>query len=55
VREQGVGDQMQFVRYAGLLAGMGAQVDAWVAPELASLAATVPGVARVLDTAPSDV
>ncbi|TDG22396.1 tetratricopeptide repeat protein [Paraburkholderia silviterrae] len=53
-REQGVGDQIQFVRYAGLLAGMGAQVDAWVAPELASLAATVPGVARVLDAAPSD-
>lgn len=53
-REQGVGDQMQFVRYAGLLAGMGAKVDAWVAPELASLAATVPGVARVLDAAPSD-
>lgn len=53
-REQGVGDQIQFVRYAGLLAAMGAQVDAWVAPELASLAATVPGVARVLDAAPSD-
>ncbi|WP_322030823.1 tetratricopeptide repeat protein [Paraburkholderia sp. J76] len=53
-REQGVGDQIQFVRYAGLLAEMGAQVHAWVAPELASLVATVPGVARVLDTAPSD-
>ncbi|WP_238464307.1 tetratricopeptide repeat protein [Paraburkholderia tagetis] len=53
-REQGVGDQIQFVRYASLLAAMGAQVDAWVAPELASLAATVPGVAHVLDTAPGD-
>jgi tetratricopeptide (TPR) repeat protein len=53
-REQGVGDQIQFVRYAGLLAQMGAQVEAWVAPELAPLAATVPGVARVLDAAPSD-
>ncbi|WP_321789403.1 tetratricopeptide repeat protein [Paraburkholderia sp. J94] len=53
-REQGVGDQMQFVRYAQWLAEQGAQVDAWVAPELASLAATVPGVARVLDAAPSD-
>ncbi|CAB3775506.1 Photosystem I assembly protein Ycf3 [Paraburkholderia caffeinitolerans] len=53
-REQGVGDQIQFVRYAGLLAKMGAQVDAWVAPELASLVATVPGVARVLDAAPGD-
>ncbi|WP_321923381.1 tetratricopeptide repeat protein [Paraburkholderia guartelaensis] len=53
-REQGVGDQIQFLRYAGLLAQMGAQVHAWVAPELASLAATVPGVARVLDAAPSD-
>lgn len=53
-REQGAGDQIQFVRYAGLLAEMGAQVDAWVAPELASLAATVPGVAHVLDAAPGD-
>ncbi|MEX3940134.1 tetratricopeptide repeat protein [Paraburkholderia sp. BR10937] len=53
-REQGVGDQIQFVRYAGLLAQMGAQVHAWVAPELASLAATVPGIARVLDAAPGD-
>jgi tetratricopeptide (TPR) repeat protein len=53
-REQGVGDQIQFVRYAGLLAEMGAQVDAWVAPELATLVASVPGVARVLDAAPSD-
>ncbi|NIE65678.1 tetratricopeptide repeat protein [Burkholderia sp. Ax-1719] len=53
-REQGVGDQIQFVRYAGAMAAMGAQVDAWVAPELASLVATVPGVARVLDAAPSD-
>jgi hypothetical protein len=49
-----VGDQIQFVRYAGLLAQMGAEVDAWVAPELASLAATVPGVARVLDAEPAD-
>ncbi|MFX1763029.1 tetratricopeptide repeat protein [Paraburkholderia sp. A1RI-2L] len=53
-REQGVGDQIQFVRYAGLLAEMGAQVDAWVAPELAALAAAVPGVANVLDAAPAD-
>ncbi|WP_322071637.1 tetratricopeptide repeat protein [Paraburkholderia bannensis] len=53
-REQGVGDQIQFVRYAGWMAAKGAQVDAWVAPELASLVATVPGVARVLDAAPSD-
>ncbi|RQH00677.1 tetratricopeptide repeat protein [Paraburkholderia dinghuensis] len=53
-REQGVGDQIQFLRYARLLAAMGARVDAWVAPELASLAATVPGVARVIDAAPDD-
>lgn len=53
-REQGVGDQIQFVRYAGLAAAMGARVDAWVAPELASLVATVPGVGRVLDAPPSD-
>jgi tetratricopeptide (TPR) repeat protein len=54
VREQGVGDQIQFLRYAARLAEMGAQVDAWVAPELASLATTVPGVARVLDAMPGD-
>ncbi|MEI7296743.1 tetratricopeptide repeat protein [Paraburkholderia tropica] len=53
-REQGVGDQIQFVRYAQWLAAQGAQVDAWVAPELAPLVATVPGVARVLDAAPGD-
>ncbi len=53
-REQGVGDQIQFVRYAGPMAAMGAQVDAWVAPELASLVATVPGVSRVLDAAPNE-
>ncbi|WP_322042579.1 tetratricopeptide repeat protein [Paraburkholderia sp. J67] len=53
-REQGVGDQIQFVRYAGPMAAMGARVDAWVAPELASLAATVPGVTRVFDAAPDD-
>jgi len=54
VREQGLGDQIQFLRYASVPGAMGAQVDAWVAPELASLAATVPGVARVLDAAPDD-
>lgn len=53
-REQGVGDQIQFVRYAGELAARGAQVDAWVAPELAALVATVPGVTRVLDARPDD-
>lgn len=54
-REQGVGDQIQFVRYARELAARGAQVDAWVAPELAALAATVPGVTRVLDARPDDL
>jgi tetratricopeptide (TPR) repeat protein len=54
VREQGVGDQIQFIRYASVLAACGAQVHALVAPELASLAATVPGVSRVLDTMPDD-
>ncbi|WP_158948250.1 tetratricopeptide repeat protein [Paraburkholderia acidisoli] len=53
-REQGVGDQIQFVRYARELAALGARVDAWVAPELAALAATVPGVTRVLDARPDD-
>ncbi len=53
-REQGVGDQIQFVRYARVLAAMGARVDAWVAPELAALAASVPGIARVLNAAPDD-
>lgn len=54
VRKQGVGDQIQFIRYASVLAASGARVDALVAPELASLAATVPGVSRVLDTMPDD-
>jgi tetratricopeptide (TPR) repeat protein len=54
VREQGAGDGIQFIRYARLLAGRGAQVDAWVAPELLTLMRTVPGIARVIDAAPDD-
>ncbi len=54
VREQGVGDQIQFIRYAAVLHAMGAEVDVWVAPELAPLCQRAPGVARALEAAPDD-
>lgn len=52
IKEQGLGDQIQFLRYVPLLAAMGAQVDVVVDPALQSLAATVPGIAHVIDTPP---
>jgi tetratricopeptide (TPR) repeat protein len=52
VKEQGFGDQIQFIRYAKLLAEQGATVDAVVAPELADALKEAPGVGRVLTLVP---
>ena len=46
--EQGFGDTLQFVRYAPLLAGRGANVILEVQPELARLLAPLPAVAAVV-------
>ena len=46
--EQGLGDTLQFVRYASLVARRGASVILEVQPELVSLLAATPGVARVI-------
>ena len=45
--EQGYGDNLQFVRYASLVAQLGATVWLLAPPALQTLFATVPGVARV--------
>ncbi|MFL9998000.1 tetratricopeptide repeat protein [Paraburkholderia sediminicola] len=52
VREQGVGDQIQFIRFAPVLEQLGATIDAWVAPELAELCRCMPGINQVLTEAP---
>jgi tetratricopeptide (TPR) repeat protein len=46
--EQGFGDTLQFVRYAPLLAGHGANVVLEVQPELARLLSSLPDVAAVI-------
>ncbi|MDE1181188.1 tetratricopeptide repeat protein [Paraburkholderia sp.] len=52
VGEQGFGDQLQFVRYASVLAERGAIVDVSVRAPLVELVATVPGVHRVFSGQP---
>jgi Flp pilus assembly protein TadD len=46
--EQGLGDTLQFVRYAPLVAGRGARVVLEVQPSLRALVASVPGGVQVL-------
>jgi tetratricopeptide (TPR) repeat protein len=46
--EQGLGDTIQFVRYAAPIAAMGATVHVEVQPPLASLLAGLPGAASVI-------
>jgi tetratricopeptide (TPR) repeat protein len=46
--EQGYGDTLQFIRYASLVQQRGGTVVVECQPELASLVATCPGVARVI-------
>jgi tetratricopeptide (TPR) repeat protein len=51
VTEQGLGDAIQFARFATELAGRGHRVTVMTAPVLAPLLATVAGVERVLTSA----
>ena len=51
VAEQDLGDNIQFARYAALLAGRGYPVTLLTPPELAPLLRTLPGVERVITSA----
>ncbi|MFX1673588.1 tetratricopeptide repeat protein [Paraburkholderia sp. A2WS-5] len=53
VHEQGFGDQIQFVRYASVLAARGASVDVCVPQTLQLLAQSVPGVHRAWTGTPA--
>jgi len=52
--EQGAGDQIQFIRYARVLAQRGAVVHVLTDPRLERLLASAPGVARAMRELPSD-
>ena len=51
--EQGLGDAIQFVRFASALAGRGARVTVETQAPLATLLATAPGVAEVREPLPA--
>ena len=44
----GLGDTLQYIRFAAPLRGLARQVTVWAQPELVELVATAPGVDRVL-------
>ncbi|WP_244197662.1 tetratricopeptide repeat protein [Caballeronia ptereochthonis] len=51
-REQGAGDQFQFIRYASVLRAMGATVDVWASEALAPLLARADGIDRAITETP---
>ncbi|KND55171.1 TPR repeat [Candidatus Paraburkholderia kirkii] len=54
MREQGAGDQFQFIRYASVLRAMGATVDVWASEAVASLLARADGIDRAITETPRD-
>lgn len=51
LKEQGFGDQIQFLRFVSVLSNMGARVDVLIDVTLAKLASSVRGINRVLTVA----